>query len=174
MFDLRSFTSSTIWLVDKFEMNVFCISIPIRMSFISNQNWNQQFNTNSSSYIREFFLKLIFRMFFVSNSICGIRFQWHCSSLAALKQSNAISEKISKERIGLLLGLIDDITPGNDFSMRISVERRKFHLEIESMIEQREFFRRYCNGENVFHDDEIPMFAFLKKKWSIIFFRFLR
>lgn len=117
---------------------------------------------NSFGFIRPFFSKLIFRMFFVSKSFEQHSFPIYHSPPVALKQSISSSESISKEKISSFLELIHDITPGRSLQEDYRWSK-EFSLEIESMIEQRDFFQRYCD------DEETPMFVFLiNENWLMI------
>jgi hypothetical protein len=48
--------------------------------------------------------------------------------------------------------MINDITPGRSVHF-FSMNKNSF--EIESAIKQRDLFKRYCNGEDVFNEEEI-------------------
>jgi hypothetical protein len=91
------------------------------------------------------------------------------SSLAALQQLIHTSDSTSKETIGLLLQMLNDITSGKMFVDR---EREKISFVIESAIEQRDLFKRYCDGEDVFNKEQTitpTPFVFLKGGLFVLF-----
>ncbi len=49
--------------------------------------------------------------------------------------------------------MINDITPGK--IDRILIFMNKYLLKIESAIKERDLFKRYCDGEDVFNEEEM-------------------